>query len=47
MICARCDKQIEGEPEPVVIETGSSVSATIYICPVPCRPARQQTYPVK
>ncbi|MEV7154930.1 hypothetical protein AB0N77_09925 [Streptomyces misionensis] len=47
MICDRCDKQIEGEPLPVIIETGSSVSPTIYICPTPCRPAPQQKYPVK
>ncbi|SEC05378.1 hypothetical protein SAMN04490357_1062 [Streptomyces misionensis] len=47
MICARCNEEIKGKPEPVIIETGSSVSATVYICPIPCRPAPQQTYPVK
>ncbi|CAK7286736.1 conserved hypothetical protein [Streptomyces misionensis JCM 4497] len=42
MICARCDKQIEGEPLPIAVETGSGVSATIYICRTPCRSAPQQ-----
>lgn len=45
MMCARCDKQIEGKPEAVAVETGSSVSATVYICKTPCQPAPQQKYP--
>lgn len=47
MICARCDEQIKGEPLKVAVETGSGVSSTIYICPTPCPPSRQQRYPVK
>lgn len=45
MICARCGKQIDGEPLEVVVETGSGVSGTVYICPTPRPPSRQQRYP--
>lgn len=47
MICARCDKPIEGESTPVVIESGTGAAGTVYICAAPCRPAPQQTYPTR
>ncbi|WP_018547458.1 hypothetical protein [Streptomyces sp. LaPpAH-108] len=38
MICHRCQNIIEGEPQTVSVETGSGVSADIYICPKSCLP---------
>ncbi|WP_018547451.1 hypothetical protein [Streptomyces sp. LaPpAH-108] len=37
MICSRCGALIQGTPLAVCVETGSAVSATIYICPTPCK----------
>ncbi len=45
MMCARCEQPIQGTPETVTVETGSGVSGTVYVCPIPCRPAPRQTYP--
>jgi hypothetical protein len=45
MICARCDKPIEGEPERIEVDTGTGPGGDVYVCPVYCRPAPRQTSP--
>lgn len=38
MICHRCGRLIDGKPLAVSVETGSAVSADIYVCPTPYKP---------
>ncbi len=46
MICAYCDKPIEGEPRAIIPDTASGAAPTVYVCPYPCRPAvPRQTAP--
>ncbi|MFD8805546.1 hypothetical protein [Streptomyces sp. NPDC059597] len=48
MICHRCGELIKGKPEVVSVETGSAVSADIYVCPTPCKPPlHRQTAPTR
>lgn len=47
MMCARCDKPIDGQPKPVTIDSGTGASSTVYICRTPCRRAPQQTAPTR
>lgn len=47
MICARCNQPIQGKPKAVTVETGSSVSSPVHVCPTPCQSPPRQTYPKK
>lgn len=45
MMCARCNKAIDGTPERLMNPGASGAGGDILVCPVPCRPAPQQTTP--
>lgn len=47
MICARCDRPIEGEPEPVANMSPSGPGSTVYVHKEWCKPVPRQTGPVR
>lgn len=47
MICARCDKPIEGEPKKIDIDRPTGPGGTVYVCPTLCPRAPRQTAPVR